>query len=60
MVIIMWLLPLAGKMKRILFSDWPLHPSKLDGPPLPALDFPLFCHSLNESFIVQAGSVKMI
>ena len=47
-------------MKQILFSDWPLHPSKLDGPPLAALDFPLFSRSLNKSFIVQAGSVKMI
>ena len=39
--IIIWLAPLAGKMNRILHSDWPPDPSGQDGAILPARDYPL-------------------
>ena len=65
--LIIWLAPRAGKIKRILCSDW--LPERQNGPILPTGDFPLCSLKTeffgvifwlyNKSFIDQGCSVKM-
>ena len=52
---IIWLAPQAGKMKRILCSDW--LPKGQDRPILPARDFP-FCSRKSEIFGCNLLAIK--